>query len=120
MADTIYIGASFPVEHVEAMDAWRAAQDDPRLTRANVLEYFVAIGLGLEPPIFSDRKRPPTEAERDERAEHYCQLYEELGSYAAVGRQVGVSAGTVTTVIRKYEIRNSLAALRHSQRETDG
>lgn len=116
---TIRIGADFPSDQVEAMDIWRAGQLDPHLTRANALEYFVAKGLGLDPPSFADRKRPPTEAERDARAEHYAELRAELGSIAAVARHVGYSASTVTMTIARYERKNRLAALRHSQRNPD-
>lgn len=97
---------------VDAMDAWREEQGDPRLTRADALEYFVAKGLGMELPTFSGRKRPPTEAERDERAEYYCQLRAELGSYAAVARKVGYTTETIRQVIANYERRQRLSILK--------
>lgn len=110
---TIRISADFPADQVEAMDTWRAGQTDPHLTRANALEYFVAKGLGLDPPSFANRKRPSTEAERDARAEHYAQLRAELGSIAAVAREVKRSPTTVTQAIARYERKNRGVVQRH-------
>lgn len=117
---TIHIGAEFLPEQVEAMDAWREAQPDPHLTRANALEYFVAVGLGMKPPTFTDRKRPLTEAERDKRAEYYIKLRADLGSTSAVARHVGYSASTVAAAIARHERKKRLSALKQAQRTTAG
>jgi DNA invertase Pin-like site-specific DNA recombinase len=60
----------------------------------------------MELPSFIGRKRPISKAAREERGERYCQLYAELGSYAAVAREVGFSIGTVKKVISWYERMN--------------
>ncbi|HEY6814061.1 MAG TPA: hypothetical protein VI168_00845 [Croceibacterium sp.] len=98
-----YVGANLPPAYVEAMDQWRLAQDDRRLTRGDALEYFVAKGLGAELPTFEGRPRPASQAEIDERGERFCQLYAELGSYAAVAREVSLSVERVRQVIARYE-----------------
>jgi len=67
-----YIGTNLPLSYVEAMDRWRQKQSDPRLTRGDALEHFVAVGLGMEPPNFEGRPRPISRAEREERGEWYC------------------------------------------------
>lgn len=107
-----YVGAKLPMEYVDAMDQWRLDQPDQQLTRGDALEFFIAKGLGLEPPNFHGRRRPVTQAEVDERGERYCQLYADLKSYTAVAREVGFSVSTVTKVINRYERvnRSSVAA----------
>lgn len=97
------VSTKLPPEYIEAMDKWRLAQSDPRLTRSDALEYFVAKGLGMEPPSFEGRRRPVSRAEIEERGEHYCQLYAELGSYVAVAREVNRSVERVRQVIARYE-----------------
>jgi hypothetical protein len=100
------VSAKLPLKYIDALDRWRQEQSDPQLTRGDALEHFVAIGLGLEPPSFEGRARPVSQAEMDERGEQYCQLLEELGSYAAVAREVGYSVSTVTRVITRYQRRS--------------
>jgi hypothetical protein len=106
MNDRKYIGAKVPQDQIDAMDAWRAAHADPRLTRSDALEHFVAVGLGMQPPSFVGRPRPVTQADKDERAEYYAQLHAELGSYAAVAKEVGFGVETVKKVINRYERQN--------------
>jgi hypothetical protein len=85
-----------------ALDQWRQSQSDTQLTRGDALEHFVAIGLGMPSPNFDGRSRPVSRAEIDERGEQYCQLYVELGRFAAVSRAVGYSVSTVTKVITRH------------------
>jgi len=101
-----YVGANLPLSYHEAMDTWRAEQGDSRLTKGDALEFFVAKGLGMELPSFANRPRPSDRAARDERGELYCQLHMELGSYAAVAREVGLSTGRVRQIIARYEREN--------------
>ncbi len=98
-----YVAIKLSDEFVEAIDQWRVAHGDQRLTRGDVLEYFVAQGLGIELPDFDSRRRPATRAEMEERGKLYCQLYSELKTYAAVAREVGFSVSTVTKVINRHE-----------------
>lgn len=100
-----YVGTRLPTDYIEALDSWRLAQDDPQLTRSDAVEYFIAKGLEMAAPSFAGRRRRPSESDRDERAEKYCQLYAELGTYTAVAREVGFSVDTVKRVIHSYERR---------------
>jgi hypothetical protein len=97
------VTANLPSEFIDALDKWRLAHSDPRVTRGDALAHFVAKGLGLEPPNFGNRRRVVTREEIEERGERYCELYAELKSFAAVAREVGFSVSTVSKVIYRHQ-----------------
>lgn len=103
------VSAKLPDEFIDALDRWRVAHSDPQVTRGDALVHFVATGLGLEPPNFSDRPHVVTKEEIEERGEYYCELYAELKSFAAVASEVGFSVSTVSKVIRRHQ-RSALLA----------
>lgn len=94
-----------PEFYLRALDDWRKQQSDPPVSRALAVQMLTAQTLGLQRPKKPYRPKHPTTAEQDERGECLAQLYCELGSFAAVGREKKISAGRVAQLIRRCERR---------------
>jgi len=105
--DKARIGADFPAAHLETLDAWRLSQE-PKLSRAEAVRRLVCQSLGLEPPpLRTTVGNSMSEAQQFARREEITRLYEELGTFAAVARRLGISRMTVKTIVTTHAYRKS-------------
>lgn len=113
------VSAKLPDEFIDALDQWRLAHSDSRVTRGDALAHFVAKGLDMKPPNFDARRPVITREEIEERGEFYCELLAELKSFSAVAREVGFSVSTVRKVIHRHQ-RSGRAAVRSQGSNSHG
>lgn len=92
----VTISAIVPRQYADALDQWIAGQSNIRISRAEAIRRMLARMLDLPPTreYCSSLQRKQSERDRSLIA-----LYQQLGTFAAVGQTVGLSATRVANII---------------------
>lgn len=96
------IGVRLQPELLNAIDDWIAQQPGLPVTRAEAIRQILCEKFGISTPLSVPARLKPTIEQQVERGARLKARYEELGSYAAVAREEGVSAPWVTSLIARY------------------
>jgi len=108
----VSIYATIPVSYADALIDWASKNIGADATIAQALRVILPPALGLPPIKRIYRSQAGFQKERAERRKKIWECYERLGTYVAAGRELGITASTVSKACHRHLRDQRLTAIK--------
>lgn len=114
----VSIYSTIPVSYANALADWARMNIGADATIAQALRVILPPALGLPPIAKIYRSQADVHKEQVERRKKIWECYQRLGTYAAAGRELGITAGSVSNACNRHLRDQRLTAFKMAQKSS--